>query len=90
MVYLITYDLNKSGQDYKSLYEAIKSLGAWAHYMDSTWFVDTYKGINEVRDTLVAAMDSNDSLFVSKLTKSYTGWLPSDAWTWLSEHVKDF
>lgn len=89
MVYLITYDLNKTGQDYKSLYEAIKSLGSWAHYLDSTWFVDTCSSPESIRDTLMKSMDSNDSLFISRITKSYSGWLNKDAWTWLSEHVKD-
>lgn len=90
MVYLITYDLNKTGQDYKSLYDTIKSLGSWAHFLDSTWFVDTHISVIEIRDKLTAVMDTNDSLFVSKISKSYSGWLSQDAWNWLSEHVKDY
>lgn len=90
MVYLITYDLNKKGQNYEKLYESIKSLGSCAHYLDSTWFVDTYRTSNDIRDILRNVMDSNDSLFVSKVTKSYSGWLPNEAWDWLSKHVTDF
>ncbi len=89
MVYLITYDLNKAGQDYNSLYEAIKSLGSWAHYLDSTWFVDTSSSASEIRDKLTAIMDKNDYLFVSRITKDYAGWLKKDAWTWLTKHVTD-
>ena len=89
MVYLITYDLNKSGQNYDGLYEVLKSFGSWAHYLDSTWFIDTYSSIDVVRDKLLEAMDSNDILFVTKVTKSYTGWLVPEAWNWLSSHVKD-
>lgn len=88
MVYTITYDLNAPGKNYDDLYEKIKSLGAWAHYMDSTWFVDTNYLAEQIRDILIKVMDSNDSLFVSKIT-SYSGWLQKDAWTWLSEHIKD-
>jgi hypothetical protein len=41
MVYLISYDLNRPGQGYARLYDGIKELGAWWHYLDSTWLVDT-------------------------------------------------
>lgn len=87
MTYLITYDLNKSGQNYSGLYEAIKSLGVWAHYMDSTWFVDTYYSAKQIRDILLKVMDSNDSLFITKIS-SYSGLINKEAWPWLSEHVK--
>jgi hypothetical protein len=33
--FLIGYDLNKTGQDYKDLIKAIKLLGAWWHHLDS-------------------------------------------------------
>lgn len=33
---LISYDLNKPGQKYERLYEKIKALGTWWHYLDST------------------------------------------------------
>ena len=41
MIYAINYDLKQPGQNYNELYEAIKSCGAWWHYLDSTWLVDT-------------------------------------------------
>ncbi|MGG4039935.1 hypothetical protein [Heyndrickxia ginsengihumi] len=85
-VYLITYDLNAPGKDYGKLYEEIKSLGAWAHYMESVWFVDTDLDPNSIRDKLKEIIDSNDSLFVSKVT-SYSGWADKKLWDWLSKHV---
>lgn len=88
MVYLITYDLNKAGQDYTSLYETIKSnCSAWAHCLDSTWFIDTNKTEEQVRDALLKVMDKNDLLFITKISKPYKGWLTDDTWKWLSEHV---
>ncbi len=41
MIYAINYDLKRPGQDYKALYEAIKTCGDWWHYLGSTWLVDT-------------------------------------------------
>ncbi|MFD5545775.1 CRISPR-associated protein Cas2 [Streptomyces goshikiensis] len=65
---LIGYDLNSPGQDYDSLFEAIKELGTWWHHLDSTWVVKTTKTTVEVRDTLKGHIDSNDELLVVALT----------------------
>lgn len=87
-VYLITYDLNTPGQNYDDLYEEIKSLGTWAHYMRSVWFVDTYLSSDQVRDKLKPHIDQNDYLFICRVTRDYDGWAPKEMWEWLSEHVK--
>ena len=39
--YMIGYDLNRPGQDYPALIDAIKRLGTWWHHLDSTWIVVT-------------------------------------------------
>ncbi|AQR95533.1 hypothetical protein [Clostridium saccharoperbutylacetonicum] len=88
MTYLITYDLNKSDQNYSCLCESIKSLGFWAHFMDSTWFVDTDYSPEQIRDELLKVMDSNDSLFITKISSYAGSLLHKEAWPWLSEHVK--
>jgi hypothetical protein len=42
MVYLIMYDLNRPGQDYSNLYEAIKRLGAWCTiWIQRGWWIQT-------------------------------------------------
>lgn len=62
--YIISYDLNRPGQDYASLHKAIKELGAWWHHLDSTWLVVTSKTAKQVRDALVREIDSNDQILV--------------------------
>ncbi|WBP93195.1 hypothetical protein O6072_18460 [Mycolicibacterium neoaurum] len=85
---LITYDLNKPGQDYDRLYEKIKGLGDWWHYLDSTWIVITYISIADVRDQLLQVMDSSDNLLILNISgDAYDGWLSKDAWDWLKSHV---
>lgn len=87
-VYLITYDLNEPGQKYSELYEQIKSCGAWWHYLDSTWLVDTTLNAIQIRDRMRTAMDNSDSCFVIKLTnENYEGWLQKDAWNWIHKHL---
>ena len=71
---MIGYDLNKQGKDYASLIEAIKELGTWWHYLDSTWLVRCSKTSSEVRDTLAVHIDSNDELLVIDVTSRARSW----------------
>ena len=83
MIYLISYDLNKPGQNYADLYEAIKSAGVWWHYLDSTWLLDTWLTAAQVSDKLRPCIDDNDNILVIGVTNEYAGWLPQKAWDWL-------
>lgn len=85
MIYAINYDLKKQGQDYKGLYEAIKSCGAWWHFLDSCWLVDTNLVGQAIFTRLRNHIDANDSLLVIRVKKDYTGWLPQEAWDWIAE-----
>lgn len=85
-VYLITYDLNRPGQQYEALYEAIKSFGAWWHYLDSTWLVQTSLSAQSVWNRLEPAFDKNDRILISALSTDRQGWLPEDAWKWIRDH----
>jgi len=80
MVYSISYDLNKPGQDYSTLYSAIKKLGSWCHPLDSTWFVVTELVAADVRDYLAKVMDKSDGLIVARATAP-------GAWRGLSDEI---
>jgi hypothetical protein len=84
---LITYDLNKSGQNYSLLYEVIKTLGPHIHALESVWFLDSRLATNQVREKLRVVMDSNDLLFVTPVRNDYSGYLNDDAIEWLPNHV---
>lgn len=67
--YMIGYDLNKPGQNYDDLYEAIKNQGStWWHHLDSTWIIVSTKTAVDIRDNLSKYLDSNDKLLVAKLS----------------------
>ncbi len=88
MVYLITYDLNKPGQEYSDLYETIKRFGDWWHFLDSTWLVDTQLTPAKMRDQMKAVMDDNDSVLVVAFGRPWASRLPEEAGEWITEHVK--
>ena len=65
--YFITYDLNKAGQDYENVIQAIKSAsdGAWCTYWKSSYLIrSNYQSAQEVSDKITKYLDSNDSLLV--------------------------
>lgn len=85
---LISYDLDKPGQKYDDLYEKIKALGSWWHYLDSTWIVVSSLSPSQAFDRLKPALDDSDSVLVVDISgESYSGWLPQKAWDWLGKHV---
>ncbi len=86
--YLITYDLNRPGQNYNELFEAIKAVGTWWHCLDSTWIVKSNLTAVQVRDSLSPKIDNNDSLLVVALSGAgaWTGF-SDECSTWLKNNL---
>jgi hypothetical protein len=85
MIYEISYDLKRSGQDYSGLYKAIKSCGSWWHYLQSTWLVDTDRTAADIWNRLSSHIDENDSILIVNIGSDYQGWLEPKAWEWINE-----
>lgn len=84
--YTISYDLHRPGRDYTQLHNAIKSLGThWAKPLESYWIVVTsMTSSSNVVDKLLPYMDTNDSLFVTKLGADWGSYnIPKDVVTFL-------
>ena len=88
-VYLITYDLKEhaNSDEYVKLHEVIKSFGAWLHFLESTWLVDT----NYNADTMSARIHEvyqPEYHLVYKLTPAdRQGWLHQDAKNWITNRL---
>lgn len=87
MIYAITYDLNKPGQDYPGLYVEIKKLGSWWHDLDSFWLVDTALDVEAIAQAIRAKIDQSDSLLVIGVTDQRQGQLNDEAWKWIRSHL---
>ena len=89
MVYLITYDLNKSGQRYQDLYDLLETYDYIRDSgLDSVWFISTSKSAKQLSDHIQTIMDKNDRLIVTKLIKNeYQGWLDEDIWKWIDARI---
>lgn len=81
--YLITYDLNKQGQDYANLINAIQNYNN-IHVMYSVWFIKSNKTATEINNELLNYIDENDRIFVSEITNNKNWYLKQDDWNFLN------
>jgi len=88
MIYAVNYDLKKPGHDYEGLYGAIKGCGAWWHYLESTWLIQSGLNAHEIWTRLASHCDQNDRVLVIRVTSDYSGWLPKEAWEWIDSHMR--
>lgn len=89
MLYMISYDLKTPGKDYSALYDAIKRLGAWWHYLDSTWIIQSRHQVADVSALIRQSIDANDRLIVVAIdSEKMDGWLPQEAWNWIRRNGK--
>lgn len=63
--YIISYDL-RTGADYTSLHNTIKSYGTWAKITESTWAIVTSQSCEEIRNRLSDLIGKDNRLFVIK------------------------
>ena len=87
MVYLVTYDLNKSGQNYQLLFEAIKNQGNALHALQNLWFIETDKSASQIYQNLKAVIDKNDYILISQINLNHMGFLPNNVVNWLSGKI---
>ena len=72
---LIAYDIHPNqASAYQNLAEAIQSLGAWWHHLETVWIVRSDKTPKEIRDGLRAHIDADDQLLVVDITRSEADW----------------
>lgn len=83
---LITYDLNKAGQDYKGFYEIIRKY-PYAKLSESSYAIQTQETPTGVYNKLVPHMDKNDHVYVVTLTRPYYGYGLQDVNNWLNQRL---
>lgn len=84
--YIVAYDLNAPGQNYKKMTEALEAYGTnQKKILETTWLLKTRKSAQEIYDDLTRNLDSNDYIIVIEVVPSNKqGWLPKAAWEWLN------
>jgi hypothetical protein len=85
-VYLVTYDLNKPGKDYKGILENIKKF-SWARLSESSYAIDSFLSASDLYGQFKPHLDSGDNLYIVKLEAQYFGQGPQEVNQWLAEHL---
>ena len=84
--YSITYDLVRV-KDYAKLKKGIIQLcnNVWVRPTESQWIIATNRTSAQVRDYLLAYIDSDDLLFVARIYEHDLAWfnIPSEASQWI-------
>ncbi len=80
--FIITYDLNQSGQNYTDLINKIKTFSN-VHAMQSVWFIKSNQGASDIFNQLKVYIDDNDYLFVSEVNNNRQGWMKKEVWNFL-------
>ncbi|MGX4584065.1 CRISPR-associated protein Cas2 [Paenibacillus chitinolyticus] len=68
MAKIVTYDLCAPGKKYDNLITAIKAYPGCAKLTESCWIIATQDSCKTIRENLYQHLDSNDRIFVAKLT----------------------
>lgn len=85
-VFLVTYDLNKPGQDYKKILDVIKSYD-YAELCMSSYVVDTDEP-SEFCEKVSLTLDKSTDLYIFKLTYPiFLEYGSKKAGNWLELHL---
>jgi hypothetical protein len=90
MLYVVSYDLRKPGEDYKGLYEQLKNSPRWWHYLQSTWLISTSESASQLYNRLAAHLGKNDNILIIEAGINVQGWLPKDAWEWIYKEIPNW
>ena len=90
MVYMVTYDLNKQGQKYDEVIDAIKnaSTGVWCTFWKSSYLIKSnLTTANAVFEKIQPHLDSNDRLLVIEVKNNKQGWLSEENWDYINKSI---
>lgn len=82
--YIVAYDLRKKGRNYDCVHEKLNRYPWHWHMQESVWVIQTTQSAVQICDSLESCLDSNDTLFVGKLSREVAGeGLPEEGEEWL-------
>lgn len=87
--YIVTYDLNTPGQDYKALIDHLGKYPTHWHFQKSAWIVGPAESAYVLAESARRFLDRNDLLFVQALTADSAWWgYSDDGHKWISSAVE--
>ena len=90
-VYMISYDLVNSGQNYDKINNDIKKLGSHTEILNTTYIVISNDTSEQILNHLQSSLDLNDKLFIARLQgdASWSEPFSQEISAWLMENIVD-
>ncbi len=86
--YIISYDLHTPGQKYEDLKNVIDNFGgSYIKILESTWLVRNDLTPNDMADRIKEVVDTNDYLFITKISSPYQGLLTEKQWEFIKNSI---
>jgi hypothetical protein len=88
---LIAYDIHPpQGEAYDGLVQAIQSLGAWWHHLETIWIVRCAHEPGEIRDRLKPHIGMEDQLLIIDISGDAAGWIGINETgsKWLNDNIR--
>jgi hypothetical protein len=85
-VLLVTYDLNKPGQNYDDLKKYIDKF-PWARLSESSYAIETDLSPEQIYSALSGIIDNTDQIYIVTLTGPYCGQGHEKVNQWLDERL---
>lgn len=85
--YIVSYNLKNYPYTYVPLMLELQRSYNWWHFIDSTWLVLRYETLAELQDKLIPLIFTTDQLLIMPAKGPASGWLPAEAWKWISDNV---
>jgi len=85
--YLVTYDLGQPIEKYAPFFDELMRSYKWSHYIQNTWIVLRYDQLIDFVPKLRPLIFQSDRLLVMPAKGPGDGWLPIEAWQWMTENV---
>ena len=89
-IYLVSYDLNKPGQDYSAIIGAISRNYDHCQVLMSQWLISTDQTATEVYNNLIKYVDNTDGLLVTEVTDNSASYMNAEAISWAHHHGLNF
>lgn len=84
-VKMISYNLRKSGRDYKDLQREIMNLGVWWQSLEAVWLVESERSCDDIKNHLKQFVEPTDDVLVLALAGDWASFgLTDQCNNWLA------
>ncbi|MCD8890961.1 CRISPR-associated protein Cas2 [Staphylococcus nepalensis] len=78
--YVVSYDVNKGGQNYSELIKYLESFTKKVHIQESVWFIQSDLSKSSISNNIQNILDTNDEFLVYLLNDSPYGSVDDDVY----------